>query len=38
MRRKLSKFEGLKCILVCQVSTREEHCDKAWVFVLNNTK
>ena len=30
MRRKLSKFEGLKCILVCQVSTREEHCDKAW--------
>ena len=38
MRRKLSKFEGLKCILVCQVSTREGHCDKAGVFVVNNTK
>ena len=24
MKGKLSKFEGLKCILVCQVSTRED--------------
>ena len=38
MRRKLSKFEGLKCILVCQALTREEHFDEAWVFVFNNTK
>ena len=35
MRRKLSKFEGLKCILV---STREAHCNEAWVFVFDNTK
>ena len=38
MRQKLSKLEGLKCILVCQVSTREEQYDEAWVFVFNNTK
>ena len=38
MTRKLSKFERLKCILVCQVSNREEHCDEAWLFVFNNSK